>query len=87
MPHDKFVNLTIRNLYEIVKAEGEEFLDVPFACSLRDQFGHIASIDPPTSLWDMPRRGTPNLAQGEPPHLNLNFYLDSNHGLRKVKKT
>jgi hypothetical protein len=85
MPIDKFVNLTIRKLYEIVKAEGEEFLDVPFTCSLRDQFRNIAAIDPPTSLWDMPRHGTPNLAPGEPPHLNLNFFLDSKHSLRKVK--
>lgn len=78
--------LTVRKLYEMLKEQGEEFLDVPFGCGVRDQFGHYATMTPPESLWDMPRRGTPNLAPGEPAHLVLQFFLSETHSLRKVKK-
>lgn len=74
--------MTIREIYKLIKAEGEEFLDAELHIRVWSN-GKLGHAVPPTSLWGFPR-SRPVKQTGEPAHISMEVYLED--GLSFVRR-
>lgn len=74
--------MTIRQIYEMVKADGEEFLDAELHINVRGN--KVACANVGRDLWAFPRSAS-NARTGEPARISMDVYLDDKYVLAAAR--
>ena len=76
--------MTLRQIYELLKTEGEEFLDAELFVNVRCR-GKVVSTTAPRDLWGFPRMASVKQT-GEKARLSMDVHLPDNYVLSQRKR-